>query len=242
MPPRLYSAQAIAGGTLPLPAETAHHAVRVLRLRAGDEVVLFDGDGGEWPGVLCEERGLVAARLGDWCEVEREAPLALTLAQGLAGGDKMDWVVQKAVELGAAAVQPLQTRRSVVRLAGERAAKREQHWRQVVVAACEQCGRNRLPEIGPVTDLADYLAAARQTGATRLLLSPRGGTPLGAVPRPQGPVVLLIGPEGGLDEGEEELARLAGFTPIALGPRILRSETAGLAAIAAIMALWGDFR
>lgn len=241
MIPRLYSPRPLSGDSAVLGDEAAHHVTRVLRLRDGDAVLLFDGSGGEWPGVLrASGRGLSVA-LGGWRDVEREARLAVTLAQALPAGDKMDWVVQKAVELGAAVLQPLETRRSVVRLAGERAAKRARHWQQVAVAACEQCGRNRVPTVAGILELSDYLAAVRQEDSCRLLLSPRGAVRLATLPPPHGPLTLLIGPEGGLDEGEEDLARLAGFQAITLGPRVLRSETAGLAAIAAIMALWGDF-
>ena len=221
--------------------EAAHHALRVLRLRRGDEVILFDGSGGEWPGRLCGEGRGLQVELGEWRSVEREAALAVTLAQALPGADKMDWVVQKAVELGVARIQPLAAQRSVVRLAGERAEKRRAHWQQVTIAACEQCGRNRMPLLAPLLPLPDYLVQAGEPGGLRLLLAPQGGRQLSALPRPTGPVTLLVGPEGGFDEGEEQAARLAGFQPVTLGPRVLRAETAGLAAIAAAMALWGDF-
>ncbi len=230
-----------AGRSVCLPPEAAHHALRVLRLRVGDELVLFDGQGGEYPGRVTETGRMLRVELSDWREVEREAPLALTLAQALPAGDKMDWVVQKAVELGAAAIQPLQAKRSVVRLAGERAEKRTAHWRQVAVAACEQCGRNRLPGIGNILDLPHYLAQPAGENETRLLLSPHNGARLSDLPRPLAAVTLLIGPEGGFDALEESTARSVGFQAVTLGPRVLRTETAGLAAMAAIMALWGDF-
>lgn len=229
-----------SGRSLTLPPEAAHHALRVLRLRSGDELVLFDGLGGEYPGRVVEAKGIVRVALEEKRDIEREAPLALTLVQALPAGDKMDWVVQKAVELGAAAIQPVQAKRSVVRLAGERAAKRAAHWRQVAVSACEQSGRNRLPNIGAVVDLPHYLAGSPDDNETRLLLSPRPGMRLSALPRPPGTVTLLIGPEGGFDEDEERAALSVGFQAISLGPRVLRTETAGLAAMAAILALWGD--
>ncbi|MBP9712308.1 MAG: 16S rRNA (uracil(1498)-N(3))-methyltransferase [Sterolibacterium sp.] len=230
-------------GRVLLPAAQAHHALKVLRLRVGDALVLFDGQGGEYPGCIVEATRQVVVSLGAWQARESESPLQVTLAQGLPGGDKMDWVVQKAVELGVAAIQPLEMKRSVVRLAGERAEKRQAHWQQVAVAACEQSGRNRLPEVKAITGLPKYLAAqASNTDATlRLLLSPHRGQPLSSWPRPTAGVTLLIGPEGGMDADEETLACTLGFQPVSLGPRVLRTETAGLAALAALMALWGDF-
>lgn len=230
-----------AGRTVALPPEAAHHALRVLRLRSGDELVVFDGLGGEYPGRVTETAPTLRLALGDWREVEREAPLAMALAQALPSGDKMDWVVQKAVELGVLAIQPLQAKRSVVRLAGERAEKRLGHWRQVAVAACEQSGRNRLPTIGAVLDLPHYLAQPPGENETRLLLSPHATERLTALPRPLGGLTLLVGPEGGFDADEESAARSVGFRAVTLGSRMLRTETAGLAAMAAILALWGDF-
>jgi len=229
-----------SGRTVTLPPEAAHHALRVLRLRSGDELVLFDGLGGEYPGHMVEATRTVRVALQDRRDIEREAPLALTLAQALPAGDKMDWVVQKAVELGATTIQPLQAKRSVVRLAGERADKRLAHWQQVAISACEQSGRNRLPEIGAIVDLPHYLAMPRGENETLVLLSPQQGIRLSALPKPPAGVTLLIGPEGGFDEGEESAALSVGFQPVSLGPRVLRSETAGLAAMAAILALWGD--
>lgn len=245
MIPRFHCPDPIkAGRPVALPAQAAHHALRVLRLRPGDEVMLFDGRGGEWAGHLAEAgRGgkEIQVLLADWREVEREAPLSLTLAQALPAADKMDWVVQKAVELGVAAMQPLQASRSVVRLSGERAEKRLLHWRQIMISACEQCGRNRVPVLSPLLDLPHYLALPRAENETRLLLSPHQGVRLSTLPRPDGAVTLLVGPEGGLTQEEERAAQSTGFQAVALGPRVLRTETAGLAAIAAIMALWGDY-
>jgi len=235
-----------------LPPEAAHHALKVLRLRVGAELVLFDGTGGEYPGRIVEvgrnagnDGQQVHVALDAWRDVEREPPLAVTLAQALPTGDKMDWVAQKAVELGVTAIQPLQSKRSVVRLAGKRADKRVGHWQQVAIAACEQCGRNRVPNIMPIMELPQYLAQLSNDDAeSRLLLAPDGGIQLSALAAQADMagkrLTLLIGPEGGFDQGEEQLAKLSGFRPISLGPRILRTETAGLAALAAIMTLWGD--
>jgi 16S rRNA (uracil1498-N3)-methyltransferase len=229
-----------AGTDFPLPREVAHHAERVLRLGVGAEVVLFDGSGAEFPARLTALGGQPRVRIDRRREPLRESPLDLTLVQALAGGDKMDWVIQKAVELGVSGVLPVAAERSVVKLAGERADKRLAHWRQVAVAACEQCGRNRVPEIGAILPLPRYLAGQR-AGFLRLLLDPEGGRRLAELPRPEGPVHLLIGPEGGWAEGELKVARSAGCVPIRLGPRVLRTETAGLAVAAALQTLWGDY-
>jgi 16S rRNA (uracil1498-N3)-methyltransferase len=239
MIPRLYCPAPLAPGALvDLPEQAAHHARRVLRLGEGDAVTLFNGEGGEYSASIA--RG-TSVRIAAWLEVEREAPLAVTLVQALPAADKMDWVVQKAVELGVARLQPVGARRSVVRLAGERAERRVGHWQQVAVSACEQCGRNRVPEVAPVLDLAHFLGRPVAPGETRLLLAPGEAAGLSALARPAAGVTLLVGPEGGFDDGEVSAACAAGFRPLQLGPRVLRTETAGLAALAAIMALWGDF-
>jgi 16S rRNA (uracil1498-N3)-methyltransferase len=228
-----------AGSTIPLSEEAAHHASRVLRLRQGDALILFDGQGGEYTARVVETGKKFRVHLDEWRSRECEAPLAVTLAQALPASDKMDWIVQKAVELGATAIQPLQTKRSVVRLSGERAEKRVAHWQQVAISACEQSGRNRVPAIRTILDLGHYLAQPQ--GENHFILSPHQGVRLSTLPRPADAVTLLIGPEGGFEEAEEDMARSVGFQPITLGARILRTETAGLAAIASIMALWGDF-
>ena len=240
--------------SLELPEGPGRHAARVLRLEVGDGLVLFDGQGGEYPA--CIERvtkDRVQVRIGAHRAVERESSLDLTLIQALQGGDKMDFTLQKAVELGVRRFQPVASRRSVVRLDGERAAKRLDHWQGVAVAACEQCGRNRIPQVLPVQALEQALAreaaeaaapeaVAGGAQALRLVLLPEAAVPLTALPPPAGPVVFLVGAEGGLAPEESAAALAAGFTPVRLGPGILRTETAGLAAVAAMQALWGDFR
>jgi 16S rRNA (uracil1498-N3)-methyltransferase len=239
MIPRLYCPSALAfAAVVDLPESAAHHARRVLRLGAGDAVTLFDGEGAEFAAILVAgDRALVGERR----PVDREAPVRVTLAQALPAADKMDWIVQKSVELGVAAFQPLAARRSVVRLAGERAERRTAHWQQVAVAACEQCGRNRVPVVAPLRDLPHYLGETAAAGSARLLLSPDAGVRLSDLPKPDGALTLLVGPEGGFEDGEVLAASAAGFTAVRLGPRVLRSETAGLAAVAAMMALWGDY-
>lgn len=228
-----------ASGEIQLPEALAHHAARVLRLRDGDPLILFDGSGGEQPAVLSVRGKQCFAVLQDRYEVERESPLRLVLVQALASGDKMDWIVQKAVELGVAAIVPVQAERSVLRLAGERAAKRVEHWQQVSISACEQSGRNRVPLVAPICGLRDYLARPRE--GLRLILDPMATQRLLDAARPAGEAQLLIGPEGGWSDDELAACRSAGCVGMRLGPRVLRTETAGLAAIAALQTVWGDF-
>ena len=242
MLPRFFVPDGLApGASVDLPEEAAHHAVRVLRLGEGDMVTLFDGRGGEWRARLLRAGPAVRAALEDFDAQDREPPLRVTLAQGLPAADKMDWVVQKCTELGVAAISPVAMKRSVVRLSGERMERRVQHWQQVAVAACEQCGRNRVPAVAPLLDLPQYLALAPQENDNRFVLAPGAERSMREMTKPAGAVTLLVGPEGGLEEGELRAALAAGFTPLAIGPRVLRTETAGVAALAAMMALWGDF-
>lgn len=242
MLPRFHVAAGLApGASVDLPPEAAHHALRVLRLADGDEVVLFDGRGGQWLARLLRAGPLLRATLEVFDADDRQPPLKVTLVQGLPAADKMDWIVQKSTELGVAAIQPVTAKRSVVRLAGERMLRRGQHWQQVAVAACEQCGRNRVPPVAPLLDLPQYLGMPPAENAVRLLLAPGAETRLSGMEKPAGEVTLLVGPEGGLEEGETLAALAAGFRPVSLGPRVLRTETAGPAMLAALMTLWGDF-
>ena len=172
-------------------------------------------------------------------DVERESALSIGLVQGLPEADKMDWIIQKAVELGVAWIQPIVCDRSVVRLSGERAARRESHWRRVAIAACEQSGRNRIPEVRPTLGFQSWVAVKAEV--PRWVLTP-AAPPLASKPAPEGALELLVGPEGGLSEREQELALSQGGEAVGLGPRVLRTETAPIAALAAIHALWGDFR
>lgn len=224
-----------------LPPESAHHAAKVLRLQAGNAIVLFDGTGGEYPAIISQiGKQHVTAEIGPWRERECESPLDITLVQAMSSGDKMDFTLQKAVELGISAIQPIASERSVVRLSGERAEKRVRHWQQVVVSACEQCGRNRVPEVAPILSLSDWLGKPATPGM-RLTLAPDAPASLRELTRPSAPITLLIGPEGGLAPGEIKAASSRGFAPVRLGPRVLRTETAALAALAAMQAVWGDF-
>ncbi|MDR0563481.1 MAG: 16S rRNA (uracil(1498)-N(3))-methyltransferase [Azoarcus sp.] len=220
-----------------LPPGAAHHALKVLRLGLGDSVVLFDGSGGERSARLDIHGKNAVAVGGQWQDVNRESPLETVLVQALAGSDKMDWAIQKAVELGVSGIIPVQAARSVLRLSDERAHKKRAHWQQIVISACEQCGRNRLPFVAPVQTLGAYLE--QPTQATRLILAP-GGERIQEV-QPLAPIHLLVGPEGGWSEEEEALCQRAGIRAVGLGPRILRTETAGLAVLAALQTICGDF-
>lgn len=232
------------GATVDLPAEAAHHALKVLRVGAGDTAVLFDGRGGEWLATLQPAGKGLRAVLREYFDINREPSLQVNLVQCLAAADKMDFVVQKSTELGVSRIQPVAAKRSVIRLSGERMERRVAHWTNIVSAACEQSGRNRVPEVAPIVDLAQYFAAATAHNDFRLIcLAPSADVPcvqLRDLPRPVHPVTLLIGPEGGFEETEIKAALFAGFRTLNLGPRVLRTETAGPAALAAMMSLWGD--
>ena len=228
------------GAQFALDADAAQHVAKSLRLKAGDALLVFDGRGGEYEATIQRiDRDRVDVKVGALREAERESRLALGLVQGLPEADKMDWIIQKATELGVAWVQPLTCERSVVRLSGERAARREAHWRRVAIAAAEQSGRTRIPEVRPTLGFMSWLAVPADT--PRWLLSP-DAAPLSAQPVAPSPLELLVGPEGGFSERERELLLARGCIPVALGPRVLRTETAPVAALAAIHALWGDFR
>jgi len=232
----------VAGSEVTLPAHAAHHAARVLRLRKDDDVVLFNGGGGEFTARLARFEGsMVVASVARSIAIDRESPLATTLVQGVASSDRMDFAVQKAIELGVSEIQPVTTARSVVHLTEDRAEKRLDHWRQVAIATCEQCGRNRLPTIHRVRNYREWLANG-SPAALRLLFIPDAGETLADIASPTGAIDLLVGPEGGLARDELEAALAAGFRALHLGPRILRMETAGLAALAAMNVLWGDAR
>jgi len=238
------------GAEIDLPEGCARH-VQVLRLQPGADITLFDGGGpllrgGEWTAtVLHMGRTSVRVRVGAHQAIEREGARAIHLLAGTTAGERMDWLVEKATELGMASLTPLATERSMVRLHGERAAKKQAHWQAVAVAACEQCGRNRVPHIHPLASLAQALApasaAAVATGVAplRLVLSlAPGSVPLRSVlaqAAPEAALQFLSGPEGGLSAQEEQQALAQGFVPVSLGPRVLRAETAPLAALAALL-------
>ncbi len=208
-------------------------------MREGDPIVLFNGEGGEHEGrIMRLSRDGVSVQVGSFDPVERESPLQITLVQAVSTGDRMDLTLQKAVELGVAAIQPVLGERSVVRLKGDRSDSRREHWQRVVEAACEQCGRNRVPPVAAPVALVNYQAPAE---ALKLLLAPAGTSSMRSLGMSAAnPIVLAAGPEAGFTPREEAIFVAAGFVPIHLGPRVLRTETAGPAAVAALNALYGD--
>ena len=239
MPRFFCPAPLIAGQALSLPAGAARHA-QVLRLQPGRGITLFNGEGGQHPALI-EQMGRsdVTVRVGPHEPVEREAARQVHLAIGMPANERMDWLVEKATELGAAGIWPLLTGRGVLRLAGERSARKQAHWQAIAIAACEQCGRNRVPRVHEVQALADWLkksGPAPADAGTRLLLSLRDGAqPLGRPLAGAGDLTFLSGPEGGLSPAEEAAAIACGFAPVTLGPRVLRAETAPLAVLAALL-------
>jgi len=243
---RVYVPGPLAGlATLRLPEGPSGHLARVLRLDVGAALTVFDGRGGEYDATITAiaKQG-VSVALGVHHAVERESPLAITLMQGISRGERMDLIVQKATELGVTRIRPLRALRSSVKLDAETAARKRDHWQAIAASACEQCGRNALPDVLPPLTVAD--ACAADAGGLKLMLAVDGARPLAALLRDaadriaQG-VTLLVGPEGGLDPAEEVAAQRAGFSSTLLGPRVLRTETAPLAALAALQALAGDF-
>ncbi|HEY6483061.1 MAG TPA: 16S rRNA (uracil(1498)-N(3))-methyltransferase [Steroidobacteraceae bacterium] len=222
-----------------LTGHAAAHIARVLRLRSGAALTLFDGSGGEYAGRVAEiHKGTVRVEVLEHHALERESPLRLTLCQGISRGERMDWVVQKATELGVWRIAPLFTRRSVVQLDAQQAERKSQHWRAIAIAACEQSGRNRIPAISAPSALHEFL----QTGAGggRVLLSPAARVRLSDVALEGAALSVLIGPEGGLTQAEQELAAAAGFGAVGLGPRVLRTETAAVCALTLLQSRFGD--
>jgi 16S rRNA (uracil1498-N3)-methyltransferase len=228
------------GRRLTLEGSAGNHIARVLRLRAGDALTLFNGRGGEYGGTIEEiRRDTVLVGVLEQRDTERESPCQITLAQGISRGERMDWVVQKATELGVARIAPLFTERSVVHLDDRQAAKKVQHWRSIAIAACEQSGRNRVPEIAAPIGLFDLLERQTPRGAA-LLLSPGATLRITDIPAADTGATVLIGPEGGLADAEQEAATKSGFTPVRMGPRVLRTETAAVCALTLLQQKFGD--
>ncbi len=247
---RFYSPNKLrVGAIIKLSDNAAIHATKVMRLNVGDTLKLFDGDGLDYTcELLSIKKNETLAKIEANASVNNESPLHITLLQGISSGDRMDYTIQKAVELGVAEIQPLSTERSVVKLSAERAEKRLEHWKNVVISACEQSGRAKVPKIAKPITLTAWLAANIHAGAgdvdfshARILLNPVGAKPLSALPNTTQNIHLLIGAEGGLSQAEIDLATNHGFQSIVLGPRILRTETAALTAIAALQTVLGDF-
>jgi 16S rRNA (uracil1498-N3)-methyltransferase len=237
---RVYIEQPLAPGKRCIVQDSAaNHLARVLRLRAGDTLTVFDGSGDEYAArVEAVQKKSVVVEVGEHRAVNRESPIHLSLAQGVSRGERMDLVVQKATELGVARIVPVLTQRSVVRLDARQTANKLLHWRAIAIAACEQSGRNRIPEVAAPVALDEFLRASASTSA-RVLLSPEGTHRVRDLAR-YSALTVLIGPEGGLTEAEHEAASKSGFTRVSLGPRILRTETAALAALAVLQHHLGD--
>ncbi|MQA20395.1 16S rRNA (uracil(1498)-N(3))-methyltransferase [Rugamonas rivuli] len=238
--PRFYIAQPLAIGQLvSLPEAVAHH-IQVLRLAQGELVTLFNGEGGEYGATLSDiGKRHVSVEIKTHQPREVELPFGITLAQALPEASKMDWIIEKAIELGVSGVQPLAAQRCVVRLSAERAEKKMAHWQGIIASASEQSGRNRLAQLAPLQDYKQWIT--QQDMHRRIILTPRAEQSLADWARHQSPqaVTLVIGPEGGLSDAEENLAIQHGALPLAMGPRILRTETAGLSAVAVLSGLWG---
>jgi 16S rRNA (uracil1498-N3)-methyltransferase len=240
---RIHCAGPLAtGAEIELPPAGAYHVSRVLRMREGAPLGVFDGAGSEFRAEIVRVAGdVVTVRVGEQAAGTAESPLRITLVQGVSRGERMDWTLQKATELGVAAIAPVLTARSVVRLDEKQAQKKQGHWRGIVIAACEQCGRSKIPQVAAPVALRDYLTATRREGL-RLVLSPSAPGSLAGLASLPNKVELLIGPEGGLDDDELLAAQKAGFMPVRLGPRVLRTETAAVVALTVLQALWGDLQ
>lgn len=243
---RFYTNESLAPGqTIQLSENAATHATKALRLNIGDTATLFNGDGSDYKCELVSvKKNQVLATVLDSTPVNNESPLNITLLQAISSGDRMDFTIQKAVELGVSSIQPVISQRSVVKLSGERAEKRTEHWQNVAISACEQSGRAVVPQVyAPLnfSNLFLQLSKNSQADDCKITLAPDAANSLAGLPKPQGRIYLLIGSEGGLTDEEIELSKTQGFQTVLLGPRILRTETAALTAIASMQTLWGDF-
>ncbi len=243
--PRVYSPQPIEVNTsLLLDAQASHHILRVLRLKVGAKITLFNGEGGEYSACITSTQGKIASvNIDEYRNVDRETPLDLHLVQGICRGEKMDFAIQKSVELGVSRITPALTMYGNIKLTAERAQKRQHHWQQIANSACEQCGRTRTVAIDlpmPLSALFDRYSS-KSENVLKLVLDPHGQSLNEIEDKKKGHIVFVIGPEGGLSEEELQFAKTHGFFAVRLGARILRSETAPLAALAAINLMWGDF-
>lgn len=242
-PTRLFSPSPLRPNSrFKLDSSQSRYLMRALRLRSGDQLVVFDGSGGEYNAsvVLANKDGVEIATT-ELQDHSAESSLSVWLVQGISKGDRMDTVVQKATELGVRRVSPVSSDFSIVKLDPKKAAKRRDHWQKIAQSACEQCGRNTLPRIDDVVSLSAWHETHRNPSANQFILSPGAAATLSSFSRPMSAITLLIGPEGGFSGTEQERAIGAGFEPVGLGPRVLRTETAAIAAISAAQTLWGDF-
>ena len=239
--PRIYLPQRLsAGESYTLTGDQHRHLSNVLRLKAGAELTLFDGRGGEYAATIEEvQRATSIVRTGDYRDVNNDSPLHVRLAQGVGRGERTDYAIQKAVELGVTTIVPLLTRRGVVRLDAQRTQRRLAHWRGIIVHACQQCGRNSVPELCTIVALEEWLREY-ECGGLDLVLDPNSSISIGDLEYGGGLVTILVGPEGGLDADERNAAHAAGFRGISLGPRVLRTETAAVAGLTAVQLRWGD--
>jgi 16S rRNA (uracil1498-N3)-methyltransferase len=237
--PRFYlDAPLRAGTSVLLPEDSAHHAVHVLRVQTADDITLFNGRGGEYAGRIASiQRLKVLVDVLAHHATERESPLRVVLVQGVSAGERMDFTVRKSVELGVAEIHPVLAASSVARPKGERAAARHAHWEKIAISACEQCGRNQIPRVQPMIPASDYAGGS----GTKLLLSPASELRFSQAVKDGTDFTIAAGPEAGFSPKEEAAFLDAGFVPVRLGARVLRTETAGLAALAALSALLGDF-
>jgi 16S rRNA (uracil1498-N3)-methyltransferase len=244
MKTRLFvSAPLINGAEIELDGDQARYLGRVLRARTGDELRIFNGEGAEWDASIERmSKSTVTLRVAGRHEVATESPLKIHLVQGISRGDRMDFVVQKATELGVKRITPVFTEYGVVKLDAERAAKRQEHWQGVAASACEQSGRVRLPLVDTPVHLNTWFGMRPVETDAQYILAPGADTPLTALPAPETKACILIGPEGGFSETEYENAQVVGFRAVSLGPRVMRTETAAVAALAVLQTLWGDLR
>ena len=240
--PRFYLPLPLTVGQRVTLTDTLAHHIQVLRLAEGETISLFNGAGGQYQATLREvARRSASADIDSFQAIETELPFAVTLAQALPEASKMDWIIEKAMELGVSVIEPLAAQRCVVRLSAERAEKKLAHWQAIIASAAEQCGRNRLATLAPPQDYKHWIARAPEIAQPRIILSPRASVSLAGWARAQPPqaVTLVIGPEGGLSDEEEALALRHGALALSMGPRVLRTETAALAAVSVLSAAWG---
>lgn len=239
--PRIFTSQALAQDSrLQLEEAASHHLSRVLRMEVGRALTIFNGRGGEYNAeIISINKQCVTVDVSHFYDINNTSPLVTELAIGISRGDKLDWVLQKATELGVSRIIPLNTSRTESKLKGPREEKKWQHWQQIIISACEQCGRNLIPELLPITHIDEYIPMA--TGTFKYVLHHRNTNSFTTNRQPQS-VSMLIGPEGGLSDSEIDAAINAGFAPLTLGPRILRTETAPIAVLSLVQYLWGDFK